>query len=78
MTMNASLHPHHGESNDIKAVFWHEGTLATLSFEWNMDEVTMFLRRMSNDEMETFISSLEAATTQLRDWHEKRREADDE
>ncbi len=77
MTMNASLHPHHVESNDIKAVFWHEDKLATLSFEWNRDEVTMFLRRMSNDEMEIFVSSLETATTQLRDWHEKRLEADD-
>ncbi len=78
MTMNASLHPHYREHNSIKAVFWHEDRLATLSFEWNEDEVTMFLKRMSNDEMETFTSSLENATTQLRDWHEKRREADDE
>ncbi len=78
MTMHASLHPHHIESNDIKAVFWHQDKLATISFEWNRDEVMMFLKHMSNDDMETFVSSLETATTQLRDWHEKRLEADDE
>ncbi len=78
MTMNASLHPNHGEDNDIKAIFWHEDRLATLSFEWNRDEVTMFFKRMSNDEMEIFVSSLETATTQLRDWHAERCEADNE